>query len=288
MTTASSKAIPPAGAAPPHNGFSLISNDKLIELYTTMLKCRLLESRISALSSGAAGLKAAIRQEAAITGSAIDLVPGDTLAPAPHGFVASFVKGLPLNNIFSMVVPNGARPRTQYAKFNLIPPSLNLAAQLDRVIEAATANRKSKNKKIVVAFCGDASAAPEALHDAMCVAGKRDLPILLVCHSQPESDDICLKAKECDFPGVIVDSDDAIAVYRVATEAMAHARRGSGPTLIDCKPWVLPGESAAKSHATHDPILRMEQYLTRKGLFDAKMKSKVSAEFRRELAVASH
>ncbi len=114
-------------------------------------------------------------------------------------------------------------------------------------------------------------------------AGKRNLPILFVGHSDWESDDICEKAKECGFQGVVVDGDDAVAVYRVATEAIAHARRGSGPTLIDCKPWVVAGEKSRKRGA-HDPIVRMEEYLTRKGLFDKKMKSKVSTGFRRELA----
>jgi len=290
MTTAHSKVAPPASSAPPHNGFSLISNEKLLAIYSTMLKCRTLEARIRTLSkeNGAAAFRAAVRQEAAIAGAAIDLLPGDTLAPAPHGFVAAFVKGLPLSSIFSMVAPNGVKPRASYARLNLIPPSLSLAAQLDRVIDVATANKKAKNKQIVVAFCGHASAAPEALHDAMCQAGKRDLPILLVCHSDSESDEICLKAKECDFPGVVVDGDDAVAVYRVATEAMAHARRGSGPTLIDCKPWVLPGLKSAERRTTHDPILRMEAYLKRKDLFDAKIRSKVAANFRRELAAASN
>src|SRR5579859_379097 len=228
MTTARTKVAPPADTATPHNGFSLISNDKLFEIYSTMLKCRLLEARIRTLSNGTAA-KSAIRLEAAIAGAALDLLPGDTVAPSPGGLVAAFVKGLPLNNIFSIVAPNGAKPRVPYARLNLIPPSLSLAAQLDRVIEVATVNKKAENKQIVVAFCGDASAAPDALHDAMCKAGKRDLPILLVCHSEAESDDICLKAEECNFPGVVVDGDDAVAVYRVATEAMAHARRGSGP-----------------------------------------------------------
>jgi pyruvate dehydrogenase E1 component alpha subunit len=185
-----------------------------------------------------------------------------------------------------MVAPGGVKPRPPYARINLIPPSLSLAAQLERAIEVATANKKARNKRIVVAFCGNSTASPEPLHHAMRQAGKRDLPILLVCNSDSESEEVCRKAQECDFPGVIVDGDDAIAVYRVATEAMAHARRGSGPTLIDCKPWVLPGQEPAKSRATHDPLLRMEQYLTRKGLFDKKFKSKVTASFRRELESA--
>ena len=185
-----------------------------------------------------------------------------------------------------MVAPNGLKPRPPYARLNLIPPSLSLAAQLERVTEVATANKKAKNQLIVVAFCGSSTASPELLHDAMRQIGKRDLPVLLICHSDSESDQICLKAQECDFPGVIVDGDDAVAVYRVATEAMAHARRGSGPTLIDCKPWPLNGQKSTQRRVTLDPILRMEEYLTRKGLFDKKFKSIVTANFRRELLAA--
>lgn len=286
MTTASSKVVSQLDAAPPHDGFTLISNDKLLELYSTMLMCRMLQARIRTFSGGPAASNSPVRPEAAIAGATVDLLPGDTLAPSPHGLVPAFIKGLPLGNIFPIVVPGGVKPRPPYARINLIPPSLSLAAQLERAIEVATANKKARNKRIVVAFCGNSTASPEPLHQAMRKAGKRDLPILLVCHSDSESDEICLKAQECDFPGVIVDGDDAVAVYRVATEAMAHARRGSGPTLIDCKPWVLPGQKPAKGRATHDPILRMEEYLTRKGLFDKKFKSKVTASFRRKLEAA--
>ena len=286
MTTAHSKDAPPAVAAPPHNGFSLISNEKLLQIYSTMLKCRMLQARIRTLSTRLAASQSALRHEAAIVGVVLDLLPGDSLAPSPHGFIPAFVKGLPLNSIFSMVAPNGLKPRPPYARLNLMPPSLSLAAQLQRVIEVAAANKKARNKQIVVAFSGSSTESPELLHHAMRQAGKRDLPILLVCHSDSESDEICLKAQEFDFPGVIVDGDDAVAVYRVATEAMAHARRGSGPTLIDCKPWPLPGKKSARRRAAHDPILRMEEYLTRKGLFDKKFKSKVTASFRRELVAA--
>ena len=116
----------------------------------------------------------------------------------------------------------------------------------------------------------------------MRIAGKRNLPILLVCHNDTDVD-ICQQAEDCGFPGVTVDGDDAVAVYRVATEAIAHARRGSGPTLIECKPWPLAAPSIGRRSKPIDPILNMETYLVRKGLFDKKFKSAVVAAFRREL-----
>ena len=52
MTMASSKVVPPAAPATPHNGFSLISNEKLLQLYSTMLKCSMLHARIGVQMGG--------------------------------------------------------------------------------------------------------------------------------------------------------------------------------------------------------------------------------------------
>lgn len=288
MTIASTQIATQAGAAPPHNGFSLISNDKLLQLYSTMLRCRMLEERIRVLAkrNGPIGRFAAGSQEAAAVGIGIDLLPGDTLAPSPRGLIPCFVKGLPVSRIFSALSDRPTRARSLYAPLKIIPSSLSLRAQLDSAIAAAKANKASKNKKIVVAFCGNSSASPDLLHQAMHRAGKLRLPILLVCHSDSGSDEICIEAQNCGFPGVAVDGDDAVAAYRVATEAIAHARRGSGPTLIDCKPWPLADSKSGKRQAARNPILNMERYLVRKGLFDRKFKSKVTANFRRELDAA--
>jgi TPP-dependent pyruvate/acetoin dehydrogenase alpha subunit len=64
----------------------------------------------------------------------------------------------------------------------------------------------------------------------------------------------------------------------VATEAIAHARRGNGPTFIECK-----GERSK----AHDPILNMEMYLKRKGLFSKKTKLEIAAGFTEILDAAS-
>ncbi len=283
MTIASKQTAAPAGTTPPHNGFSLISNDKLLQLYSTMLKCRMLEKRILVMTqrNGSIGPNAAMSQEASAVGVGVDLLPGDTLAPSHHGLIQCFVKGLPLNRIFSK-----ANGRSPYTPLNLIPSTFSLGIQLDRAVAAAIANKKNRNKKIAVAFCGFVSASPSLLQETMRIAGKRNLPILLVCHNDTDVD-ICQQAEDSGFPGVTVDGDDAVAVYRVTTEAIAHARRGSGPTLIECKPWPLSAPKPGKRSKPIDPILNMETYLVRKGLFDKKFKSAVIAAFRRELEAAT-
>lgn len=270
MTTARSTATPVAAAQPPHNGFSLISNEKLLQLYRTMLQCRQLQTRIHTTAIS----------EAPIAGLSIDLLPADTLAPGPRGLTASFIKGLPLRAILA---PAGRKPSFRYASIHLIPPSLGLDAQLQRAFAAAKENKARRNKKLVVVFCGDPRTESKIFPELLRQAGKRKLPMLLACTSAPDAEDLTLLANECEISSMTVDGADAVAVYRAATEATAHARRGSGPTLIECKPWVHTGQTAAERRKAADSIFRMEEYLTRKSLFDKKLKASIKTKFRKEL-----
>jgi pyruvate dehydrogenase E1 component alpha subunit len=272
MTTAGKPAADSAAPSQPHEGFSLISNEKLVELYTTMLKCSMLEERIA----HAKGRGVELSQEAAAVGVCLDLLKEDTLAPSTGGWMQSFVKGLKAERIASAITGK----RASYAPLSIVPPSLGLGAQLERAILAGRENRKRRNKKLVAAFCGTCALAE--IDEAMRKTGKARLPILLVCHSGSDATEICSRAEHYGFPGVVVDGDDAVAVYRVVTEAAAHARRGSGPTLIECKQWPLSGRAATAG----TPVLNMERYLRRKGLFSLKLKRTVVAEFGRELDTA--
>ncbi len=286
MTSAGKLAVDIAHPSGPHNGFSLISNEKLVQLYVTMLKCSMLEERISNLKRRDPRATSGERfsQEAAAVGVGVDLVDGDTLAPSTGGWIHAFVKGLHLERIVAAHAGGKPAGRSPYAQLNVVPPSLNLGEQINRAIQAARENKKRRNKKIVAAFCGNSCESP-TLDEAMRLAGKARLPILLVCHSRDDNnEDICNKAQQYGFPGVAVDGNDAVAVYRVVTEAMAHARRGSGPTLIELKPWPLASRAL---RTAGKPVLNMERYLKRKGLFSRKLKSVVVAEFGRELDAAT-
>jgi pyruvate dehydrogenase E1 component alpha subunit len=116
-------------------------------------------------------------------------------------------------------------------------------------------------------------------------------------------EEIAAKAELCGFPAIAVDGNDVVAVYRVATESIARARRGGGPTLITCKicteskPGALRGHSGADPVNSHtreaaelwkagDPIHKMELYLTQKGLFREEWKREIVAAFSRELNAA--
>ena len=282
---ASRKVASPAAVSPIQNGFSLISNEKLLQLYATMLKCRLVEQRLRGLAKKNKLEKPADipGQEAAIVGITIDLLPGDTLAPSHGALVPCFAKGLPLRSVLASLFPRPAGSRSPFGVRHLLSPALSNAAQINKIVSVAIANKTRKNGKIAVAFCGDLSTSPSLLHQSMKLAAARKLPILFVGHSGHDADAASHNGIAPSLPIATVDSNDVVAVYRVATEAVTHARRGSGPTLLECKPWCLPSQPLQ----TEDPLLNMEKYLTRKGLFTSKLYSETTTGFKRELNAAT-
>jgi TPP-dependent pyruvate/acetoin dehydrogenase alpha subunit len=262
-----------------NNGFSLISNEKLIEIYVSMVKCRMIGERARFLLGKRKLIGneyAAVGREAIAAGVVIDLLPEDTVAPSHRDLIVNFIRGVPLGKLFGDLAGDAAKP--------------SFAARVKLATSAAQANKTEKNGKIAVIFSGSDFTPPGFLHEALNLAGVQQLPIIFVSHigssAEPGSLDSQTGAEEiaaqaCGVPVIAVDGNDVVAVYRVATEAITHARKGNGPTLIEC----IFERGPINEAAANSPILNMEAYLARKGLFSAEMKRKVAAGFAKELGV---
>jgi TPP-dependent pyruvate/acetoin dehydrogenase alpha subunit len=244
------------------NGFSLIPNEKLLQLYATMLKCRAIQERLRILikeNKLTLSLAASTGQDAATVGLTIDLLRDDTIALHPGDIIPLFISGLPLQDLLRSL-------------FRSISPAPSIAAQLKTVTKAAMHNKLCNNKKIAVAISNE-SKSPGPWQEALASAVLHDLPMVFLSWNH-----IPLKTKGHRLPAITVDGNDVVAVYRVACEAIAHARIGNGPTLIECQPYILdPG----------DPVLNMEKYLIRKGIFSEKFKKGIAARFSREFDAAA-
>jgi TPP-dependent pyruvate/acetoin dehydrogenase alpha subunit len=108
--------------------------------------------------------------------------------------------------------------------------------------------------RVAVCFFGDGAANEGAFHEGLIMAAIWDLPVVYVCEnnlyaaSTPVSttfkiENIADRAAAYGIPGVVVDGNDVEAVYQVAGEAIGRARRGEGPTLVECKTYRLCGHS---------------------------------------------
>jgi acetoin:2,6-dichlorophenolindophenol oxidoreductase subunit alpha len=283
MTTRKSK---PGAAPADKNGFSLISNEKLLALYAAMLKCRMIERRLGPFAA-ANGLAILRGREASAAGVLIDLLPEDAICVPRGDAAARLLKGISLKRIFSAVLSSRRRGLdAAAADWNVLPSAEAFADRLEVATRAARLRVRGKKKKVTVLVLDGKEAGSEEWERALCSAAAARLPMLFVCHSGSREGDLVGQALRCGVPAITVDQEDAVAIYRVASEAIAHARRGNGPTLIECKRWMVPAAKSSRQ-SRGNAIRNMERYLAGKGLLNHKCKAKVVAEFGRELDVAA-
>jgi pyruvate dehydrogenase E1 component alpha subunit len=259
-----------APASPPgEGGFSLISGQKLIALYAAMLKCRLLERHIRA--ERLAALPRSRGREAVAAGVAAQLHAGDRVY-APDG---SLLPGFVHKGSAKAVL---AELRARRGKMRGVARG---KASWDEVLKDARALKRGTSKTAAAVFSGSVPVPLEALRGA---ATER-LPILFVCQHEPGRKSLSAEACRFGLPGIVVDCEDAVAIYRVASEALAHARRGNGPTLIECRRWrVVRGTQTVRGSGA---VRAMERYLASKGLWSSRLSEEIAAQCVRELGRAA-
>ncbi|HUV94473.1 MAG TPA: dehydrogenase E1 component subunit alpha/beta [Anaerolineae bacterium] len=142
--------------------------------------------------------------------------------------------------------------------------------------------------RCVVCFFGDGASNTGNFHESLNFASARKLPVVYVVEnnlygmSVPFANasplpDIAARAVAYDMPGVVVDGMDAIAVYEAVSMALARARSGQGPTLIECKAYRWYGHSRSDPRAyrtreeeqawrQRDPIKVLSRHLLGAGL----------------------
>jgi pyruvate dehydrogenase E1 component alpha subunit len=160
-------------------------------------------------------------------------------------------------------------------------------------VGAAHGLRLQGKDSVVVCFFGDGAANQGILHEACNLAAVLSAQVIFVCEnnewaiSTPASastkvTDLAVRAAGYGFPGVIVDGNDVEAVRTVTEEALARARAGDGPTLIEAKSYRITAHSAATktdlrspeeldSWRARDPILQLSRKLVESGVDEARI-----------------
>ncbi|MBI1886633.1 MAG: thiamine pyrophosphate-dependent dehydrogenase E1 component subunit alpha, partial [Chloroflexi bacterium] len=125
--------------------------------------------------------------------------------------------------------------------------------------------------EVSLVYFGDGATSKGDTHEAMNFAGVHKLPVVFVCEnnryaiSVPVSKqmavaDVSIRAEGYGFPGVTVDGNDVLAVYRAAKEAVDRARRGEGPTFIEAKTYRLVPHSSDDDDRRYRSREEMEEW----------------------------
>ena len=123
-----------------------------------------------------------------------------------------------------------------------------VGAGQDIAVGAGLSIKYRGTDQVTACFFGDGSTNQGTFHEALNMASIWKLPVIFVCEnnhfgismSQSKHQaikDIADRAVAYGLPGIAVDGNDVMAVYEVAKEAIDRARKGQGPTLIECKTW---------------------------------------------------
>ncbi len=291
-----------------------IPKNVLTEMYKSLVLTRAFDDKALKLQrQGRLGTYAPMRgQEACQIGSAFALQKDDWVFPAFRENGVFMIRGVPAHMLFQywagdergMRIPNG---------INILPVSITVGAHLPHAAGAAMAFKHQGLKNAAVVYFGDGATSEGDFHEAMNFAGVFKAPCVFICENnqwaisvpvkeQTASATIAQKAIAYGFFGIQVDGNDVFAVYRATLEALERARRGDGPTLIECFTYRLTdhttsddakkyrSEDEVRDWETKDPLPRFENYLLNEKILNPVIiqKIKIDAEqlIEREVKVA--
>ncbi len=175
---------------------------------------------------------------------------------------------------------------------------------LPTAVGAALSSKLKKGGWVVASFFGDGASNTGSFHESLNLAATWKLPVIFVCENNtfgmftPMSwttsvADIAARGVAYGMPGVIVDGNDVLAVYRATVEARDRAFAGGGPTLLECKTYRFLGHyigdpedyrtaEEVEEHKRDDPLPRFERYLLETGVLDQELNQRIMAETQRE------
>jgi len=227
-------------------------------------------------------------QEAIGVGTALAADKDDVLSPCHRDMGAYLVKGMEPRTILAQFLGREDSPtRGRDGNMHMGDLKLGLLAFISHLADivpvaggVAFAIKYRGLKNVVVNFFGDGATSRGDWHEGLNLAAVQKLPIVYIVnnnqyaystplHLQMPVKNVADRAAAYGMPSKIVDGNDALAVHAAARTAIAHARGGNGPYLIECKTFRMTGHSAHDAAEyvpkklfaeweKRDPILRLE------------------------------
>lgn len=229
----------------------------LLNLYRTMVSIRVTEEKIAELLQ-----QNQIRcpthlytgQEAIATGVCGALGPEDYIFGGHRSHGHYLAKGANLNALMAELYGKvtgcsrgcGGSMHLIATEVGLLGTVPLVAATIPIAVGAGLASKLRKDKKVSVAFFGDGATEEGHFHESLNMAALYHLPVIFVCENNSYSshmpildrraeDNIYKSGEAHGTPGIRLDGNDVVLVYAAAAEAVARARSGSGPTLLECR-----------------------------------------------------
>lgn len=288
--------------------------EHLGEMYRKMVLIRTFEYTVKELLEKGiitGDLHLYVGQEAVGVGICAHLSKNDYITTTHRGHGHCIAKGTDINRLMAeFFAKRTGLCKGKGGSMHLADFSVGMAgatpivgAGIPIAVGAALSSYMRKSDQVTVAFFGDGATNQGTFHESLNLASIWKLPIVFVCENNQYAEstpirkvtsvEIAERARAYGIPGVKVDGMDVLDVYRAAGEAIARARGGKGPTLMQCDtfryeghelgdPWELYiTKEEFDSWKKRDPIVCFKRTLLDKGIFSERELSRIEEEMKR-------
>src|SRR6476469_3789994 len=245
-----------------------LTPEQLLEMFYWLKLMRGFDERLSILvrqGKVRSGVYTGIGQEAIIVGTCYGLRREDFVCPLHRDLGSFLMKGVDARTMMSQMfakttglskgrdsaLHSGVSERGIFGNTSMLGANLPVAAGLGFTF------KMEKTDNVVIAYFGEGASNTGDFHEALNFAGVQQLPVIFICENNQYAysvpveksmaiDDVAIRAEGYGFDGVAINGNDVLAVYQATQGALARARSGEGPTLIECKTYRWHG------HSEHD------------------------------------
>ena len=271
-----------------------LTREKLVEMHEKLIEIRFFEDKVFELYGqnlvpGTIHLYAG--EEAVAVGACSALNRTDYITSTHRGHGHCIAKGADLKRTMAEILGK----KTGYCKgkggsmhiadfsIGMLGATAVVGAGLPIAVGAGLSAKLRKTDQVVVCFFGEGASNQGTFHESLNMASAWKLPVVFVCENNLYAmgtrqsrimnvEDVAKRAVAYGISGKSVDGNDVIAVYEATRDAVEFARKGEGPTLIECKTYRRRGHSRVDparyrpkeevdEWLRRDPIKRFEDYL---------------------------
>ena len=293
-----------------------IEKEKLIDMYRKMVRIRKFEDRVrtefaSGKLPGFVHLYAG--EEATAVGACASLRPDDYITSTHRGHGHLIAKGGKTDRMMAELFGKktgynkgkGGSMHIADVEIGILGANGIVGAGIPIAGGAALSSQMRKTNQVAICFLGDGATNTSRFHEGVNLAAIWNLPVIYIIENNlyaectPLSDvcklaDIADRAIAYGIPGVTVDGNDVLAVYEAVIEAVARAREGGGPALIECKTYRRYGhfegdpcnyqpKEETEGWMERDPILEFKSKLISKEVFKEGDAEKIDQEIKDEV-----
>ncbi len=271
-----------------------LDRDKLLAMYERMVQIRTFEdaagkSFADGLVPGFVHLYAG--EEAVAVGVCSHLTDRDFITSTHRGHGHCIAKGVGIHGMVAELMGKstgvckgkGGSMHIADVEKGMLGANGIVGGGIPLACGAALTAKTLKTGGVAVCFFGDGASNQGTFHEGLNLAAIWSLPVVFVCENNGYAEatpvayhcsatDIASRASAYEIPGVVVDGLDLFSVYETAGEAIARARRGEGPTLIEAKTYRFYGhfqgdtityrtEEEVLRYRDRDPIAGVKKYI---------------------------